>query len=112
MSNRLEQVRAMLAASGRPYEESAKRAAVDYAKARSRAGVGSGRVARELGVSAATLSVWLRPSVLVPVEVIQDGTATLIGKSHATLVLVDARRGLRIEGLSVDDVVHVLGRLP
>lgn len=109
MSIKLEQVRTMLRDSGRPYSASARRAVVAYAGTRCRAGVGVTRVGRELGLSPATVLAWLNASPLVPVEIVAAPEMTEAPGS--ALVLVDTHRGLRVEGLSLDAVIHILERL-
>lgn len=107
MDIKAEQVRGMLAASARPYNAEAKRAAIAYASGRRAAGAGFTAIGRELGLSPATVEAWLDATTLVPVEVLGNEPTT----PRCGLVLVDTRRGLRLEGLTVDEAAHVLERL-
>jgi hypothetical protein len=64
MPIKVERVRAMLVASGRPYKANARRSAVEYANGRRRAGAGFTAIGRELGVSPMTVEAWLASAAL------------------------------------------------
>jgi hypothetical protein len=108
MSNNVETIRARLAESGRPYSDEAKKVAIAYAQGERRRGTSVTRVARQLGISPVTLMAWLSSSALVPVEIVPATTTQSLG---STVVLIDERRGLRVEGLTVEGVALVLERL-
>lgn len=96
---------------GRPYPEALRRAAVEYGRQREQQGASVGTVAAELGVSGPSLSRWLRKgqeaeSGFRAIELV----AAPCGAT-ATRVIVHGPRGLRIEGLTVLDVVTLLERL-
>lgn len=110
MSIKAEHVRALLVASVRPYTEEAKRSAVAYAEGQRRKGAGMKSIARELGISPTTLVSWLSVGPLVPVEIVATTESEL--EPESAIVLIDVRRGLRVEGLTVPSLVTLLERLP
>jgi transposase len=96
---------------GRPYPEALRRAAVEYGRQRERQGASVGVVAAELGVSGVSLSRWLRKGQGVEsgfraIEVVAEPYG-----ATARRLVVHGPRGLRIEGLTVLDVVTLLERL-
>lgn len=107
MAIKREQVRALLMSSGRPYKAEAKRAAIEYANARRRTGASFTAIGKELGLSAVTVEGWVASGALVPVEVVGVREA----RESSALILIDTRRGLRVEGLNVDELTQLLGRL-
>jgi hypothetical protein len=90
---------------GRPYPPEHRARALEYARARNQEGVGVYRIARELGLARGTLEKWLRGSEFVAVEIAEPPSA---GRGAWQ---VHGPHGLRIEGMSFDDVVELWRRL-
>ena len=84
---------------------------IAYASKQRASGQGVHAIGRALGLNANTLYVWLakesRPAELRRVEVVSSGRRPA-GPVRATLV---TPRGLRVEGLGVQDLVAVLRAL-
>lgn len=103
--------RAERSGAGRPYPEVLRRAAVEYGRQREREGASGSVVAAELGVGAPTLSRWSRQvdgatSSFRAIELVTERR-----EERTTALVVHGPRGLRIEGLTVLDVVTILERL-
>lgn len=94
--------------SGRPYTEGAKRSAIQYAEEQLREGVLAAYVAKEIGIAPATFASWLSVSPLVPVRITR---AASIPQVVPALVLTDVRRNLRVDGLTMEDLVTIFERL-
>jgi hypothetical protein len=96
---------------GRPVPKEVRGAALAYAQHRRSEGASQERIALELGVSQHTVSSWLRKeearatSALVPVHVV-DGPPVV-----ARAVIITTPLGLRIEGLTIEDVCTVISRV-
>ena len=95
---------------GLRYPRALRQVAVEYAERSGRAGRSQGEAAAALGVSRATLCRWLRETTAAPagaplheIRVVEDSPA-------AGLVLV-LPSGVRVEGLTSDELVKVLGAL-
>ena len=99
----------------RRYPAELRERAVSYALRRREAGASDATVAAELGLRVATLRGWRRRrgSGFRPVEVIVPARA--MRAAHATApverVVVTTPRGLRIEGLGLDDLVRFVAEL-
>lgn len=96
---------------GRPIPEGVRGAALAYVQRRRAEGVSQETVARELGISQHTVSAWLRKAAsgsegaLVPVRV--DYASSISGAD----IVVTTPRGLRIDGLGLDDVCMIIARV-
>lgn len=95
---------------GRPYPEALRRAALEYQKERENEGVSARRIAAELGVEKGTLSHWSRarkPSdgAFRAIEVVAEPVR------ETSRMVVHGPRGLRIEGLTLEELVSLLARL-
>jgi hypothetical protein len=90
---------------GRPYPAEHRARAVEYARARRSEGIGVDRIACELGLARGTLEKWLRRGDFVAVEIVEPNP---IERGHWD---VHGPRGLRIEGVSLDEVVELWRRL-
>jgi hypothetical protein len=79
---------------------------VRYLERRRRDGASGEQAASELGVSGWSLSRWSRASSpnLRRVEVVETAT-------HSTMLTLVTPRGYRVEGLSEETLVRVVGRL-
>lgn len=114
-----KELRAALASAdrrgaGRPYPEELRRAAVTHWRERRRGGVSAGDVAAELGISGVSLQRWVlgkepRESSFRKVElaVVVEPTSMLVER-----IVVHGRCGVRVEGLTVEQVAELLGKLP
>ena len=112
----VEGIRASLVRSGqglgRPYPGAAREAAVEFLEDKRREGVGLHMVAAELGVSATTLRKWdqgrTSPGAararFCEVEIV---TAT----AGPGGVVVHVPHGVRIEGLSLEQIAELVRRL-
>ena len=81
-----------------------------YAARRVRAGAGKAEVASELGVSAMSVQRWLRAApmaAMVPVRIVGPASTADGGER----LVVTTARGLRIEGLHLDDVCTLIARV-
>lgn len=96
---------------GRPIPAGVRGAALAYVERRRAEGASQEMIARELGIAQHTVSAWLRKAAseakvaLVPVRV--DYTAPISGVD----IVVTTPRGLRIDGLSLDDVCTIVARV-
>ncbi len=102
--------RAERSGAGRPYPPSLRQAAAGYHREREREGASLRQVAAELGVSDASLVRWSRerrePEPLFrAIKVVAEPA----GRTSA--VVVHGPRGLRIEGLTVDELASLIERL-
>src|SRR5262245_15758392 len=94
------------------------RAAVAYARRRASAGASQVTIARELGVSSITVGRWVGEARAASAR--RSGRKSKSGKtmravrvvdrdqSSATTIVATTRDGLRIEGLTIPDLVAVL----
>ena len=89
---------------GRPYSLSERAQALEYAARRRREGAGLLRIARELGIARGTLVKWIAMPTFDIVKVADVAARSV----HAT---VHGPRGLRIEGLSVAEIVELIRSL-
>lgn len=98
------------AGAGRPYPESLRRAAVEHHREREREGASVREVAAELGVSDASLMRWSRtePEIGHGFRAIAL-VAEPVGRMNGAVV--HGPRGLRIEGLTVAELVELWERL-
>jgi transposase len=87
---------------GRPYPASDRARALDYAARLQREGVGLARIAREVGVAPNTLVKWLRASPFEPVEVV-----AVERRGH----ILHGPRGVRVEGLSLEEIAQLIRSL-
>ncbi|MEW6775934.1 MAG: hypothetical protein AB1405_06555 [Bdellovibrionota bacterium] len=99
------------------YPVELKERAVSYARKRRRAGKTQSAVAVELGLSPMTLHGWLKGGrgrrgkkrpLLLPVEIAAEKPGRERKSGGAVVV---ARNGVRVEGLSVEEIAGLLGRL-
>jgi transposase len=96
--------------AGRPYPQSLRQAAADHHREREHEGASLRQVAAELGVSDASLVRWSRErrepeSLFRAIEVVSAS----VGRPSA--VVVHGPRGLRIEGLTVEELAGLIARL-
>ena len=96
--------------TGSPYPEALRRAAVDYHRQRREEGASVRVVAAELGVSGLSLSRWSR-SPGRPGQGFRAIELVAEPVRRAGPVVVHGPRGIRIEGLTVADVVELFERL-
>lgn len=91
-----------VAARGRPYREADRARALEYARGRQREGATVNRVAGELGISHETLKSWMAGGAFERVEIVTEAMRghTLCGP-----------RGVRVEGLTLDEIAELLRRL-
>jgi hypothetical protein len=89
------------AGRGRPYADADRVRAVEYATRRREEGAGMVRVAREIGISRVTLKKWLVGNAFARVEI-----ATAPGA-----YTVHAPHGVRIDGLTLEEIGELLRRL-
>ena len=97
--------------SGRGYAEELRQLAIEYARQAREEGHGRRWVAKRLGLSGGTLLSWLRGSVEVgadrPLRVHEVKlTEPAAAASQPVLVMPS---GARVEGLSMSDLVTLLG---
>lgn len=98
---------------GRCYPQALRDRAVQYAEMMSVRGVRAADVAKQLGVDPSTLWAWRRGAVrpqqaaLTRVHVVEPEALPF----SETRVVVHARGGLRIEGLSVGDLAALIRQL-
>jgi transposase len=102
--------RAERSGAGRPYPEPLRRAANDYRREREREGASLRQVAAELGVSEASLARWARGreepvGQFRAIEVVAEPVRPV------SAVVVHGPRGLRIEGLSLQELAALIERL-
>jgi len=94
---------------GRRYPASLRAEVVALARARQAEGVAVARIARELGLGARTLALWMgreRPA-LRRVRLVREPEAA----AGPGLPVVHTPTGLRVEGLDLDSVVRLLRAL-
>ena len=103
-----ERVRDGRKGGSRPYPDKAKVLAVEYARERVASGESYSAIAAELGIAQTTITGWLEPGSrsFRPVRVATDR----VRKRPNRAVLVTPS-GVRVEGLSVAEVIRVLGAL-
>lgn len=96
---------------GRPIPAGVRSAALAYVQRRRAEGASQETIARELGIAQHTVSTWLRKvaseanAALVPVRV--DYAAPISGAD----IVITTPRGLRIDGLALDDVCTIVARV-
>lgn len=98
----------------RRYPAELRERAVSYALARREAGASDMDVAAELGLRVATLRGWRRRRRRVafrPVEVIVPDSTRVREQAAVAQLVVTTARGLRIEGLGLDDLVRLVAEL-
>lgn len=100
-------LRDVLARSARPYPLELRRRVVEYAEGARESGASVDRIAMELGIAPQTLRSWLPSNVFRPVEIVAHEVASSAG----TIAVVDARSGLRVEGLDVAAAAELVRRL-
>lgn len=105
--------RAERSGAGRPYPEPLRRAADAYRREREREGASVRRVAAELGVSGASLARWGRgreepAGEFRAIEIVAELAEPV---SPVSAVVVHGPRGLRIEGLSLQELAALIERL-
>jgi hypothetical protein len=97
--------------AGRRYSEDLRQLAVEYARQARERGHGRRRVAKQLGLSEGTIIEWLRGSggsrLPLRVHEVKLTEPTAVG-SQPVLVMPS---GARVEGLSMSDLVALLGAL-
>lgn len=94
----------------RRYPEGLRGQAVEYGRGRRKAGASDTETAAELGLRVATLQTWMRQApAFRRVEVIAEAPASPAGPERG--IVVTTSRGLRIEGLAIDDVVILIARV-
>ena len=101
------------APNGIRYSAGFRAEVVSLVRRRRLEGVALARLARELGLSAQTLVLWLRQSSrpsLRPVRLVTEPVAEIPASASSRPVLFTAG-GLRIEGLDVDDLGRLLRSL-
>lgn len=96
--------------TGSPYPEELRRTAVEYHRQRQEEGASVRVVAAELGVSGLSLSRWSR-SLGRPGHGFRAIELVAEPVRCAGPLIVHGPRGLRIEGLTVADVVELVERL-
>lgn len=119
------EVKALKRAIGalRPMSDDVRARAQSYTRARRRDGASQQTIARELGISQITVSRWLRgrdearvvdlaasansPAALMPVQIVDRRDVPTPGGS----LVVTTPSGLRIEGLDIDALCNLVGRL-
>ncbi len=97
--------------AGRRYSEELRQLAVEYARQARERGHGRRWVAKQLGLSEGTVIDWLRGSVgsSLPLRVHEVKLTEPVAPSgHPVLVMPS---GARVEGLSMSDLVALLGAL-
>lgn len=130
------QIRQARAASARAdYPPALRRRAMAWARDRARQGWSHGRIAAELGLPDSTLSRWkgekeketgrppgkadpsavlatraLEPATFRPVEVVVAPAAT-VGEPPLARLTLHTPAGYRVEGLDLDGLIALLGRL-
>lgn len=107
---RASRIRAAVAQHGRvgrgnPYPDMLKSEAVEFFRARKRAGIAAAQIAREVGISAVTLGRWDAecPPRLLPV--------VISGGEDTSRLVVLGPCGVRIEGLDVSSLARLLREL-
>ena len=106
LKSEVEGLRQLVAARGsRHYSAELKAKVLAYAERRYREGASVSQVAKEVGVNVQTLSFWQERKAnaqapLRPVRIIDE-------TSEARIVLL-SRNGIRVEGLSVEQLIDVL----
>ena len=101
------------APSGVRYSAGFRAEVVALVRKRRSEGVAMARLARELGLSTQTLTLWLRRSPrpsLRPVRLVTQPMAEISESASPRPVLFTVQ-GLRIEGLDIDGLVQVLRSL-
>jgi hypothetical protein len=103
---RIKQVETMMRSSGvgRPYPSDSRARALEYAIGRRNEGAALARIAAEIGVSRGTLTKWIEPPTCSPFEVV---AVTPTSRTHA----VHGPRGVRVDGLSLEEVAELFRRL-
>lgn len=99
--------------TGSPYPDALRQAAVAYHRSRKSEGASVRVVAAELGVSEVTLSRWSQrqvgsESAFRAIEVVAEPIECARGMGG---IVVYGPRGLRIEGLTVQDIVAMFEKL-
>lgn len=91
---------------GHPYPSEQRARVVQYAAGRQQKGVALYRIAREVGVASGTLKKWMGNCAFEVVEIEPAATATaLCGPT------VLGPCGLRIEGLTLENIAELVRRL-
>ena len=103
--------------TGTRYSAAFRAEVVFHARAHVRAGVAVSRIARDLGLRPKTLTLWIRDtrvSKLRAVRVERDTrplpAAAAVAAAEQRLVVV-APSGIRVEGLDLDGIVHLMRSL-
>jgi hypothetical protein len=94
---------------GRPYPAMARAAALEWAERRQREGADLQSIASELGVSPTTLRKWREPQSRPSDAFCSVQLVPAAGSSSP--VVVHARSGIRIEGLSLAELAEFVRRL-
>lgn len=92
--------------SGRPYPAALRRRVVEHAQRAREAGRGVDRIALDLGIAPQTLRSWLPSTAFAAVEVGHE-----MGTAIGPVVVVDARSGVRVEGLDLVAAAELVKRL-
>ena len=103
--------------TGTRYSPAFRAEVVRHARAQVREGVAVSRIARSLGLRPKTLTLWMRDmpaSKLRVVRVERDAralpSAAAVPAAEQCLVVVTPR-GVRVEGLDLDGIVHLMRSL-
>ena len=103
--------------TGTRYNAAFRAEVVVHARGQVRAGVAVSRIARDLGLRPKTLTLWMRDtrvSKLRAVRVERDArplpSAAAVAAAEQRLVVV-APSGIRVEGLDLDGIVHLMRSL-
>lgn len=111
--SRLRQQASRFVDAGRPprtrYPAKFREQVLVLARERRSQGLSLSRVAAELGLKAKTLSIWLRSPVRAAVRRVIVAPEVPVGREAGPVVVL--AEGLRIEGLTVEGVAHLLRAL-
>ena len=103
--------------TGTRYSAAFRAEVVIHARGQVRAGVAVSRIARDLGLRPKTLTLWMRDtrlSKLRAVRVERDAQPLLSTAAEAAVeqrLVVVAPSGVRVEGLDLDGIVHLMRSL-